>query len=76
MAKVCVIAILFLIDRKCHYCLFKKFPNLVVYRANFPNLKGPTAPSQNCQKIPVRDLSLFTVLPIRDHSLMVAHQGS
>ena len=29
---------------------FKKFPNLRVYRANFPNLKGPRAPSQNCQK--------------------------
>ena len=24
----------------------------MVYRANFLNLKGPRAPSQNCQKIP------------------------
>ena len=24
----------------------------MVYRVNFPNLKGPRAPSQNCKKIP------------------------
>ena len=24
----------------------------MVYRANFPNLKGPRAPSQNCKKNP------------------------
>ena len=29
---------------------FNKFPNLGVYHANFPNLKGPRAPSQNCKK--------------------------
>ena len=27
---------------------FRKFHNLRVYRANFLNLKGPRAPSQNC----------------------------
>ena len=38
-------------------CLFRKFPKIVVYRANFPNLKGPRAPSQNCKK---KSLSLYT----------------
>ena len=27
-----------------------KIPNLGVYSTNFPNLKGPRAPSQNCKK--------------------------
>ena len=41
-------------------CLLRKFPNLVVYRANFPNLKGPRAPSQNCKKkIPAASLFLY-----------------
>ena len=31
---------------------YKKFPNIEVYHANFPNLKGPRAPSQNCRKKP------------------------
>ena len=44
MAIVCVIANLKM--------PFRKFPNLRVYQANFPNLKGPRAPSQNCQKNP------------------------
>ena len=35
--------------------------NLVVYRANFPNLKGPRAPSQNCQKIPESGLPICAV---------------
>ena len=42
----------FLTDQKCCSCLFRKFPKIVVYRANFPNLKGPRAPSQNCKKNP------------------------
>ena len=31
---------------------YNKFPNLEVYHANFPNLKGPRPPSQNWKKIP------------------------
>ena len=51
MAIVCVIAnFVFKLTKKCCSCLFRKFPKIVVYRANFPNLKGPRAPSQNCQK--------------------------
>ena len=41
MAIVCIIAVI------AH---FNKFPNLGVYDANFPNLNGPGAPSQNCKK--------------------------
>ena len=37
----------------CNY--YNKFPNLGVYSATFPNLKGPRAPSQKCKKIPARD---------------------
>ena len=37
-------------DTIVHY---NKFPNLGVYHANFHNLKGPRAPSQNRKKIPV-----------------------
>ena len=36
---------------------YNKFPNLGVYRANFPNLREPRAPSQNCKKIPVFSLN-------------------
>ena len=45
LAIVCVIA---------NYILehYNKFPNLRVCNANFPNLKGPRAPSQNCKKNP------------------------
>ena len=45
IAKVCVIADFFYLFVHC-----TKFPNLGVYHANFPNLKGPRAPSQNCKK--------------------------
>ena len=58
MAIVCVIANLFLIDQKCHNCVQNKFPNLRVYHAHFPNLKGPRAPSQNCKKIPAHFFGL------------------
>ena len=50
MAIVCVIANLFLNSPKMPLLLFRKIPNLVVYRPNFPNLNGPKAPSQNCKK--------------------------
>ena len=30
---------------------YNKFPNLAVYHANFPNLKGPRAPSKKLKKI-------------------------
>ena len=29
---------------------YNKFPNLGVYHATFPNLKGPRAHSENCKK--------------------------
>ena len=41
----------FFIDQKWHNCA-NKFPNLGVYHANFPNLKGPRVPSKNWKKIP------------------------
>ena len=52
MAIECVIANYFFLlltknDIIVHYI---KFPNLGVCHANFPNLKGPRAPSQNCKK--------------------------
>ena len=52
MAIVCVIADLFYIDKKDIILHYNKFPNLGVCHANFPNLKGPRVPSQNCKKIP------------------------
>ena len=49
MAIVCVIA-----NFVFKLTINAVFPKIVVYRANFPNLKGPRAPSQNCKKkIPV-----------------------
>ena len=50
MAVVYVIANLFLIDQNAVIVRYNKFPNLGVYHANFPNLKSPWAPSQNCKK--------------------------
>ena len=34
---------------------YNKFPNLGVYPTNFPNLKGPRAPSQTCKKKSLHD---------------------
>ena len=34
----------------------------MVYRANFPNLKGPRAPSQNCKKNPWLLLLILTLI--------------
>ena len=49
MAIVCVIANLFFYWPIVHY---NKFPNLGVFHATFPNLKGPRATSQNWKKNP------------------------
>ena len=47
MAKVCVVANLFFSLTKNDIILhYNKFPNLMVYYANFPSLKGPRVPSQ------------------------------
>ena len=57
MAKICLIAYLvFFIDQKKRDIIehYNKFPNYGVYRASFPNLKGPRAPSQNCKKRAVK----------------------
>ena len=43
MALVCVIVDLFLLTKKDIIMHYNKFPNLGVYRATFPNLKGPKA---------------------------------
>ena len=50
MAIVCVIANLLLLTKNDIILHYKKFPNLGVCHANFPNLKGPRVPSQNCKK--------------------------
>ena len=51
MAIVCVIiANLFLIDRNALIAHYNKLPNLRIYYANFPNLKGLRAPSRNFKK--------------------------
>ena len=42
----------FLLTKNDTIVYYNKFPNLGVYHAKFPNLKGPRAPSHNCQKIP------------------------
>ena len=53
MVKVSVIANLFFLLTKNDIIVhYNKVSNLGVYRANFPNLKGPRAPSQNCNKFP------------------------
>ena len=46
IAIVCVIANCFFIDKNDLIMHFNKFPNLGVYHSNFPNLKGPRAPSK------------------------------
>ena len=43
---------------------YNKFPNSGVFGANFPNLKGPRTPSQNCKKIPVRIYYLSLAMQI------------
>ena len=50
MAKVYVIANLFLLTKNDIIVHYNKFPNLGFYHTNFFNLKGPRAPSQNCKK--------------------------
>ena len=56
MAIVCVIANFFFIDQNdliiVHY---NKFTNLGVFRTNFPDLKGPRIPSQNCKKFLLKE---------------------
>ena len=51
MARVCVIAN-FLLTKNDIIVHNNKFPNLGVYPATFPNMKGPRAPFQICKKIP------------------------
>ena len=45
MAKVCAIANMFLLTKNDIIVHNNKFLNLRVYHTNFPNLKGPRAPS-------------------------------
>ena len=52
MAIVCVIDHLFFLFTKKDIIVHNNmFPSLGVCYANFPNLKGPRATSQNCKKI-------------------------
>ena len=48
---ICVLAYLFLLTKNDIIVQYNKFSNLGDYQANFPNLKGPRAPSQNFKKI-------------------------
>ena len=57
---VCVIANLFLLTKNDMFVHHNKCPNLGVCHTNFPNLKGPRAPYQNCKNIPAR---LFWIFP-------------
>ena len=60
--------------------MFRKISNSAVYRANFPNLKGPRAPSQNCKKNPCcygdNDRASFSALNqiLCGHSRLNGHQ--
>ena len=38
------------------------FPNIVVYHANFSNLKGPRASSQNCKKKSLTSNTIFNLM--------------
>ena len=60
--SMCNSYFVFLLTKNDIIVHYNKFPNLGVYRATFPNLKGPRAPSQNCKKIPVYPtyLNIFT----------------
>ena len=50
-----------------------KFPNVGVYHANFPNLKGPRVPSQNRNKIPIRNkLACLDVVTHQVHDVGTA----
>ena len=51
-AIVCLIDHLFLLTKNDIIVHYNKFSNLGVYRATFPDLKGPRAPPQNCKNIP------------------------
>ena len=42
----------------------------MVYHANFPNLKGPRAPSQNCKKNPCVSLTKILLLMILKKDLL------
>ena len=59
MVKVCVIANLLLLTKNDIIVHYDRFLNLGVYHANFPNLKGPRLPSQNCKKISLAMLSIL-----------------
>ena len=61
MAKVLgvITNLFFLLTKNDIIVHYNKFPNLGVYDANFPNLKGPGAPSQNCKKNPCMMLHEF-----------------
>ena len=51
MAIVCVIAnLIFLLSKNDLIVICHKFPILGICHSNFPNLKGPRAPSQHCKK--------------------------
>ena len=50
MAKICVIAYMLFIDQNDIIMHYNKFPNIGFYHANFYNLKGPKAPTKNCNK--------------------------
>ena len=63
MAIVYVIANLFLLTKNGIIVHYNTFPNLGVCHANFPNLKGLRAPSQNCKK------SLWTFPDLKSQTL-------
>ena len=49
LKAICVMARFFLSTKTEIIMHYNKFPNLGVCQANFPNLKGPSTPSQNCK---------------------------
>ena len=61
MALVCVIAKLFLLTKNDILEHYNKFPNLGVYPANFPNLKGPKALPKIEKKNP-QDQALYKIV--------------
>ena len=63
METACVVAeFVFLLTKNDIIVHYNKFPNLGVYHATFPNLKGPRAPSRNCKKNPCGLLHINVIL--------------
>ena len=49
---MCDSQFVFLLTKNDIIMHYNKFPNLGIYHTNFPNLKGPRAPSQDCKNNP------------------------